>query len=162
MSKNAFWVLTLVMLLFITGCSGYARLRLQSGRNETMTVENLKENWEKYHVLATGVELNVPSAILFDRKDDHREVLGERWWELRDSKSVSETISWIDAQDPVGSYTPRLWAILGPDGHLYGYMFTAWNHAVMPIGDDHTLRVMDLPVPPFLAVSGPDVRDSAK
>jgi hypothetical protein len=122
----------------------------------------LKENSQKYNILATGVELNVPSAIIFDRKDDNREIMGERWWELKDYKAVSETVDWIEAQEPVGGYYPRLWKILGPDEHLYGYMFTAWDHAVMFVGDDKTMRVMDLPVPPFLAVGGPDVRDTAK
>jgi len=44
--------------------------------------------------------------------------------------------------------------MLGPDDHLYGYMFTAWDHATMIIGDDNTMRVLDIPMPPFLAVSG--------
>jgi len=32
----------------------------------------------------------------------------------------------------------------------------------MFVRDDKTMRIMDLPVPPFLAVSGPDVRDAAR
>ena len=52
--------------------------------------------------------------------------------------------------------------MLGPDEHLYGYMFTAWDHAVMLIGDDKTMRVLDLPMPPHMAVGGPKVRGIAK
>ena len=44
--------------------------------------------------------------------------------------------------------------MLGPDGHLYGYMFTAWDNAVMPIRDDKTMAVLDLPMPPFLSIDG--------
>ena len=135
MSKNAFWVLTLLMILFITGCSGYARLRLQSGQNETMTVEKLKESWQNYHILYAGLEPNVPSAIIFDRKDDDRKIVGERWWELKDAKTLSDTIEWIQKQTIVGPYYPRLWKILGPDDYLYGYLFTAWDHAVMRLVD---------------------------
>jgi hypothetical protein len=162
MMKRGVCVLLISLFLMGAGCASYGKLRLQCGSGKTMTTQQLKENWEKYHVLATGVEPSVPSAILFDRKDDNREIHGERWWELKDSKTVSETIGWIEAQDPVGGYYPRLWEILGPDDHLYGYMFTAWDHAVLMIGDDNILKVLDLPVPPFLAVSGPNVRDSAK
>jgi hypothetical protein len=92
--------------------------------------------------------------IIFDRKDDDREILGERWWELKDYKTLSETIGWIEAQVPVGPYYPRLWKMLGPDDHLYGYMFTAWDSAVMTIVDNKIMRVQDLPMPPFLAVNG--------
>lgn len=155
--KRIGFVLLISLFFVVAGCGSYGRLRLQYGPGETMTIQQLKENWEKYHILATGVEANVPSAIIFDRKDDGREIIGERWWELKDYKSVSETISWIEAQTPVGPYYPRLWKILGPDEHLYGYMFTAWDHAVMTVGDDKIMRVMDLPMPPFLAVSGPEV-----
>ena len=67
-----------------------------------MTIQQLKENWAQYHILATGVEANVPSAIIFDRKDDGREIIGERWWELKDYKWVSETIDRIEAQVSTG------------------------------------------------------------
>jgi hypothetical protein len=162
MKKAAVFVSLISLFLIVAGCGSYGKFRLQSGPGETMTTQDLKENWQKYTILATGVERNVPSAIIFDRKDDNGEIIGERWWELKDYKAVSETVDWIEAQEPVGGYYPRLWKILGLDEHLYGYMFTAWDHAVMFVGDDKTMRVMDLPVPPFLAVGGPDVRDTAK
>ena len=95
--------------------------------------------------------------IIFDRKEDGREIIGERWWTLKGEKDVYETIEWIEDEQPVGGYYPRLWKILGPDDHLYGYMFTAWDHATMTIVDDKTMRVMDLPMPPHLAVGGPTV-----
>ena len=152
-------ILIFLMVLLVMGCSGYARLRLQSGPNETMTLEKLKENWQSYHVLYAGLEPNVPSAIIFDRKDDDRKIIGERWWEMKDAKTLSDTIEWIRHQTIVGPYYPRLWKILGPDDHLYGYMFTAWDHAVMTIVDNKTMRVQDLPVPPFLAVSGGPQRE---
>jgi hypothetical protein len=158
MKKGVVLVPLISLFLIIAGCADYGKIRLQSGPGEAMTIQQLKENWEKYHILATGVEPNVPSAIIFDRKDDGREIIGDRWWELKDYKWVSETIMRIEAQVLIQPYYPRLWKILGPDEYLYGYMFTAWDHAVMPIGDDKTMRVMDLPMPPFLAVGGPTPR----
>jgi len=160
--KNAVLASVMILLLLGAGCGSYGKLRQQSGPGEPMTTQQLKENWQKYNVLATGVEPNVPSAILFDRKDDGREIIGDRWWTLQEGKDVIATIERIETQLPVGPYYPRLWKVLGPEDHLYGYMYTAWDHAVMVIGDDKTMRVMDLPVPPFLAVSGPEIRDAAK
>jgi hypothetical protein len=158
MKKGVVLVSLISFLVMVAGCASYGKLRLQSGPGENMTIQQLKENWTGYHILATGVEPNVPSAIIFDRKDDGREIIGERWWELKDYKWVSDTIDRIETQDSNGGYYPRLWKILGPDGHLYGYMFTAWNHAVMPVRDDRTMAVMDLPMPPFFAVDGVDMR----
>jgi len=159
MKKIVVFVFLLSLWFGVAGCGSYGKLRLQSGPGETMTIQQLEENWQKYNILCTGVEPNVPSAIIFDRKDDDREMIGERWWELKDYKTLSETIGWIEAQVPAGPYYPRLWKILGPDDHLYGYMFTAWDHAVMTVGDDKTMRVLDLPVSPFLAVSGGPQRE---
>ncbi len=154
MKKTVVLVFLISLLLVVAGCGSYGRLRLQSGPGETLTIQQLKENWQNYHILATGVEPNVPSAIIFDRKEDDRTVIGERWWELKDYKTLLETIGLIEAQGPVGPYYPRLWRILGPEDYLYGYMFTAWDHAVMTIAEDKTMRVQDLPFPPFLAVDG--------
>ena len=155
MRKRLSLVPVLFLVLLVIGCSGYARLRLQSGPDETMTIEKLKENWQSYQILYTGLEPNVPSAILFDRKDDDRKIVGERWWEMKDAKTLSDTIEWIRHQTPAGSYYPRLWKILGPDDYLYGYMFTTWDHAGMHQLDDKTLSVLDLPVPPSMTNDGP-------
>jgi hypothetical protein len=154
MGMNYRVVVVISLLFLVAGCGSYGKLRLQQGPGETITIQQLKENWQNYHILATGVEPNVPSAILFDRKDDGREIIGERWWELKDGKSVSDTIALIGAQVTGARFYPRLWKMLGPDDHLYGYMFTSWDHAVMAIGDDKTMSVMDIPEPPFLAVGG--------
>jgi len=160
MKKNVVIVSLISLFVMVAGCASYGKLRLQTGPGENMTIQQLKENWGEYHILATGVEANVPSAIIFDRKDDGREIIGERWWELKDYQWVSETIDRIEAQVSTAGYYPRLWKMLGPDGHLYGYMFTAWDNAVMPVNNDKTMAVLDLPMPPFLAVNGASqVRD---
>jgi hypothetical protein len=152
--KILIFIFLLSLCFGFAGCGSYGKLRLQSGPGEAMTIQQLKENWEKYNVLGTGVEPNVPSAIIFDRKDDGRDIIGDRWWEIKDDKSVSGTIDMIAGQVTGARFFPRLWKMLGPDDHLYGYMFTAWDHAVMTIGDDKTMTVMDIPEPPFLAVGG--------
>jgi hypothetical protein len=159
MKKGILIIPLIFLFLVVAGCASYGKLRLQSGPGENMTIQQLKENWQNYHILATGVEPGVPSAIVFDRKDDGREITGERWWELKDYKLVSETIGWIETQISPGPYYPRLWKILGPDDHLYGYMFTAWDHAVMSVGEDKTLSLLDIPMPPSMAVGAGQMRE---
>jgi len=159
--KKRVLVISLVSLfLVVAGCGSYGKLRLQRGSGEMMTIQQLKENWQNYHILATGIEPGVPSAIVFDRKDDGRTVIGERWWELDDYKSVSNTIDRIEAEITSGFSYPRLWKMLGPDEHLYGYMFTAWDSAVMIVGEDNTLSLLDIPMSPSMAVGGPGERNS--
>ena len=150
MKKGVVVVLLISLFVVVAGCASYGKLKLESGPGATMTIQQLKENWQNYHILATGVEPGFPTAVIFDRKDDSREVIGDRWWELRDYKSVSDTIDWIAAQ--IDDY-PRLWEMLGPDNHLYGYMFTPWESAVLNVGDDKNMRVLDIPMPPFMAYS---------
>ena len=159
MKKGILLVGLIGLFLAIAGCGSYGKLRLQQGPGEKMTIQQLKENWKNYNILATGVEPAIPSAIVFDRKDDGREVIGERWWDLDNEESVSKTISRIEAQISPGAYYPRLWKILGPDGHLYGYMFTAWDSAVMSVGEDKRLSLLDIPMPPFMAVGAGEARD---
>jgi hypothetical protein len=162
MKKGVVVLISLVSLfLIVAGCANYGRLRLESGPGETITVQKLVENWENYDVLATGVEPNVPSAIIFAPKNnDGRKVIGERWWELDNQKSIANTVGWIKNQNPLGPYYPRLWRMLGPDGHLYGYMYTSWDSAVMIVGPDKTMKVLDIPVPPYQAVGASDARSA--
>ena len=87
MKKGVVVVSLISLLVMVAGCASDAKLRLQSGPVETMTTQQLEENWEKYHILATGLHAGVPSAIIFDRKDDAREIIGERWWKLKTGKS---------------------------------------------------------------------------
>ena len=62
MKKNAVFASVMILLLMGAGCGSYGKLRLQSGPGEIMTTQQLEESWQKYNVLATGVERNVPSA----------------------------------------------------------------------------------------------------
>ncbi len=153
MMKKRLASISIFCLFFVlAGCGSYGKLRLESGPGDTMTMQQLEKNREQYNIFVMGAP-NLPSAIIFDRKDDDRVILGERWWGLKDHNTLSGTISKIKIQPPVASYYPRLWKMLGPDDHVYGYMFTAWDSAVMHLVDGKTMKVQDLHMPPFLAVS---------
>jgi hypothetical protein len=140
------------LLAFLWGCASYGKLRPQKGPGEKMTVEQLVANRQNYHVLFAGVHRKLPSAVLFDRKDDNITVKGDRWFPVEDQGTLKDLIEWVEHQQPIGIYYPRLWEMQGPDGDLYGYMFTAWTNVVMKIVDENTVEVQDLPLPPYLAV----------
>jgi hypothetical protein len=152
--KNAIFIgmTVLVLLGFLWGCAPYGKLRLQTGPGEKMTLEQLEENWQDYNVLFAGVHSKLPSAVLFDRKDDNITLTGDRWFRVQDKETLIDLIDWVKREPPIGAYYPRLWEMQGPDGSFYGYMFTAWTNAVMKVVDENTVMVYDLPFPPSLAV----------
>jgi hypothetical protein len=141
--------------LLISGCTTtqYGKLQMPD-RPDRVTVETLKKNWEDYEINYAGVHAGHPSAVLFERKDDDRGFATGRWFGVRDKELLDDLIDSIQKQLPVAGYYPRLWDVLGPDGHLYGYLFTSWDHAVLRAVDKKTLFVDDLPMPPYLAVDG--------
>jgi len=156
MRKYFAWPLAILLAGFLTsGCAftQYGRLDL-TNRTDAVTVETLVKNWEDYELYYAGVHAGHPSAVLFDRKDDDRGFMTERWFKVKDKEMLDDLVDSIQRQLPIGIYYPRLWKVFGPDGHLYGYMFTSWDNAVMKSVDEKTLFVYDLPMPPYLAVGG--------
>jgi len=145
----------LIIGVLVSGCAftQYGRLGL-TNRTDAVTVETLVKNWEDYELYYAGVHAGHPSAVLFDRKDDDRGFTSGRWFRVNSKEMLDDLIDSIQRQLPLGIYYPRLWKVLGPDGHLYGYMFTSWDNAVMKSVDEKTLFVYDLPMPPYLAVGG--------
>lgn len=153
---------TLALAVFLVGLlvsscafTRYGRLSMPD-RADSVTVETLVKNWEDYEIYYAGLHAGHPSAVLFDRKDDDRGFMTGRWFEVKDKDVLDGLVDSIQRQLPISVYSPRLWEVVGPDGHLYGYMFTSWNHAVMKPVDEKTLFVNDLALPPYLAIDGDD------
>jgi hypothetical protein len=123
-------------------------------RTDALTLETLVRHWEDYEIHYAGVHAGHPSAVLFDRKDDDRGFMTERWFKVKDKEMLDDLVDSIQRQLPLAGDSPRLGRIIGPDGRLYGYLFTSWDHAVMKSVDENTLFVNDLPMPPYLAIDG--------
>jgi len=139
----------LVLMVFMSGCpliKNYGKLGTQYGLDEKMTIQMLEERWQDYDVYYAGVHITLPSAVIFDPKDDERKLLTHEWWvQVKDQQELSEVIRWIWG----GEFSPHLWKILGPDNQLYGYIYTAWDHAHIKVIDEKTLWVDDIPLPPI-------------
>jgi hypothetical protein len=50
MKKGILLISLMSVFLIVAGCGSYGKLRLQVGPGETVTIQQLKENWEKYHI----------------------------------------------------------------------------------------------------------------
>jgi hypothetical protein len=64
LKKGVVIVSLISLLVMVAGCASDAKLRLQSWSRETMTTQQVKENWKNYHILATGLHAGIPSAII--------------------------------------------------------------------------------------------------
>ena len=157
-SMKKYFALPLAALLaglLASGCAitQYGKLRMPE-KKDPVTIRTLQENWEDYEIYYTGLHAGHPSAVLFDRKDDERGFVTERWLRVKSKETLDALVRSIAGQSPMAVYYPRLWRVIGPDGHIYGYMFTSWDHAVMKAVDEKTLFVHDLPLPPYLEFKG--------
>ena len=135
-----------LVILFIAGCSGYGKLRVQTGLGGELSLNDLKENWKDYHIYYTGVGPNDPSAVLFDPKGDARRIQKDRWKNIADSYLLEQVIGWIEDT----KFMPKLHKILGPDNQVYGYLYSAWeNNVVIKSKGEKVVKVSVSEVPPL-------------
>jgi hypothetical protein len=146
-------IIGILLAALTVGCATlnmHGKLRVQSEPGQRATLEELKENWREFSIYRAGLYAALPSAIMFDPKDDDKTVVGEGWVKVEDEKTLSELMSSI--QYSSHSF-PRLQRILGPDDQFYGYFLSAWNHAYIKVIDDKTLWIEDIPLTPELATT---------
>lgn len=159
MSKNYLFMPCIIVLtgFLISGCvlARYGKLQTPE-RLDAVTIETLLNSWEDYEIHYAGLNSNHPSAVLFDKKGDDRGYLTERWFRVTDKDMLDRLVDSIQRQMSVGGYYPRLWKVVGPHSHFYGYMFTSWDHVLLKVVDDKTLFVGDLPLPPSLEINEGD------
>ena len=141
-------VFGLLSLILISGCSGYGSIRHESGYANGITIQELVKNSGDYNVYYSGYAVNNPSGIMFDPKNDDKTLTPSDWWVKIDSEGdVSEVVSWIDIHDYPWYYAD-LHRIIGPDGELYGFVYTGWYEITAKATGNNTLLVYDLPDPP--------------
>ena len=143
-------IIFFVLLSFLSGCLGsYGKIRPQSGKGETLTIDDLEKNWIDYTIHYAGLSANRPLGVMFDPKNDGKTLLpgsNDRWKKIEDKKTLSEVIGWIKVQG-FSDYNPMLYKVLGPDDKLYGYLFCGHSDVTVEIFDDRTMFVNDLPDP---------------
>ena len=124
----------------------YGKLSVQPSGKERMSIEILKERWQDYDVYFAGPNMNRPTAIMFDPKDDDKKLVPHKWWVRIEKEEDLKEVLWELRMAQV-NFFPLVRSILGPDKDLYGYMYTAWNHVLIKVVDDSTLWVDDIPLP---------------
>lgn len=147
-----------VVLVFLIGmffaCSAlnrYGKIRL--ARPDEITIEELQKNWDHYDIYWAGHTVAFPAAIMFDPKDNETKLISDAWEPVEDQETLSRIVHnlCIDIQHYL---YPKARKILSPDNRLYGYMYTAWQHAVIKVVDENTMWVKDLPHRPVKSEPG--------
>jgi hypothetical protein len=153
-NKRYLIALIFLSLFFIGGC---ASLRGSAGilAEHKVTIQDLEKNWTDFTVYYAGLSEKTAAALMFDPKNDNKTLLGKAWTQVKDKKTLSEIIGWIQTYI---QYDPSVYRILGPDGQLFGYVFAPRTHILMKVIDDHTLYVYDVESPLYFD-GGPDFGD---
>jgi len=84
-------------------------------------LEELKKNWQDYNVYCDG-PASAPGALIFDPKNDDRNLIGYRYIKLSKEDTVRLAIVQIEFQ--LG-YTPSLYKIFDEEKNFYGYVLLA-------------------------------------
>ena len=91
-------IIGLLLVALTSGCAAlnkHGKLRVQSGLGERTTLEELKKNWREFSIYRAGLYAALPSAIMFDPKEDDKTVVGEGWVKVEDEKTLSTLMSSI-------------------------------------------------------------------
>jgi hypothetical protein len=148
--KHTYWLSVLVVMAFlISGCAtfkNYGKIRPQP--KAQMTIETLQDKWEDYMVSYSGLSNNDPAAVMFDRKDDDRFLGGDRWTAVEDAPTLSRLIGIMKIWS---TPTPKLFKILGPDDHLYGYLYSLRDTAVFKVIDAKRMYAFEIK-PPYAVI----------
>lgn len=142
MNRRNRWVMAsiLVMLAVVAGCAGVYDNLVPADKGQ-MTVETLVSNYQNYNVYYLG-DFSIPYAVLFDPKEDGKTVkVGDRWEKVPSQDTASKQVGQISTLIGRGVNMPRLWKLVGPDGSLFGYVYTAATQLSSNVVDGNTMFV---------------------
>jgi len=150
--KNHLNIICTVLVLaasLLSACSGlpnYGALG-PAGGNGGVSIEDLKTGWEEYDIYYTTWYSAAPAALMFDPRDNNTKLTGNAWTRVEEAADFSKLLEKVTGSF---SYT-RIWAIVGPQKQLLGYMITPTTQVFIKVVDEKTFYVSNLQVPP----SGP-------
>ena len=141
-------VITLIIAFFVTGCAGtYGNLVSVGNYGMDVTLEDLIENHDKYHIYYSGPSLySTPYAVLFDPKDDLKNIRTHEFWEPIVHPTILKRM--IKAMVLEQEVNARLKVIKGNDHVFYGLIYT-FDYAVIKQveGDPDSVEVYPVNTP---------------
>jgi hypothetical protein len=150
--KNHLNIICTLLILaagLLSSCSGlpnYGALGPAGGSGE-VSIEDLKTGWEEYDIYYSTWYSTGPAALMFDPRNNDTTLTGNAWTRVEEEAEFSKLLERVTGSF---SYT-RIWAIIGPEKQLLGYMITPTTQVFIKMVDEKTFYVSNLQVPP----SGP-------
>ena len=145
--------LMFIAFVFIMGCSGtYANLKTQSESDSKVTQQELIDNWSDYNIWVNYIRAPYINIIVFDPKNDDREILvGSNWSKVKDQEMWTEILKANTASD--GDYRSKgalydwpsgVEEIWGPDNEFYAfiiYQTSRVDSIYLESADEKSIRV---------------------
>jgi len=132
------WLILVTAAAGCTGFKGAGRYEPMSSQEKKKVIEELKRTWQDYNVYCDG-PVSTPAALIFDPKNDDRNLIGFRYNKLSKEESVRTAIVWIEF---LVQYDPLLYRIFDEEKNFYGYVLIA-NYLPAPRRMDQ--KTLELP-----------------
>jgi len=138
--KFRVWAVWFALIFAAAACAGTRGTGLyeplSSGEKKSV-LEELKKNWQDYHVYCDG-PASAPGALIFDPKNDDRNLIGSRYNKLSKEDGVRLAIVQIEFQL---DFVPKLYRIFDEEKNFYGYVLLARDLPATRRVDQKTLEL---------------------
>jgi hypothetical protein len=124
-----------LLLAAVIGCAGTVKLQPEEREARASLIQELLAKWEGYTIYAAIWPGDKPVALLFDPRSDDGVILADGWTKVDTYTDLASLMKSL----PAGQ-SPRLFQVLGPDGHLFGYLYAAVPGLQTQVVDARTLR----------------------
>jgi hypothetical protein len=139
--KFLLWFLCLVMVSATAGCASTKAagvFEALSSSEKKKVLEEIKKNWRDYTIYCDG-PVQTPGAVIFDPKNDDRNLIGYRYVKLTKEENVLTAIVWMEYQI---NYDPSLYKIFDEEKNFYGYVLVAGD---LPVPRRLNQKTLELP-----------------
>ena len=145
--------LLLIALVSIIGCSAkYGNLKTQSEIDSKVTQQELIDNWSSYNIWVSYKRAPYLNLIVFDPKNDDREILvGSTWSKVKDKEMWTEILKANTTSDrdyrskgAFYDWPSGVKEIWGPDNEFYAFIIyqTSIVESInLELADEKTMRI---------------------
>ncbi|RLB40204.1 MAG: hypothetical protein DRH12_10375 [Deltaproteobacteria bacterium] len=125
----------------------------------TITLAEIRSHAEDFDIYWAGLSDDMPTAIFFDPKDDDKRIIGDRWEKVTEPEKLDGMISFVESYL---QFDPRLFALIGPNKEVFGYVFSPNFIIQTKLVNENTIYIYDIKSPLYLDDGRPAERLEGK
>ncbi|MFO8112476.1 MAG: hypothetical protein R6T92_08215 [Desulfosalsimonadaceae bacterium] len=140
-------VIALIGFHLLAGCAGYGSARYR--QHDPGLLNQMIADFDNYHVFYSGMSEAFPSGLIFDPTGDGNIIVREGWVNVENRALAEKLVRNLEGYQ---DYPARLYSLIGEDGQMYGYLYTAYpqNHIVVRQVAEGRIRVLEMHEAPHL------------